>query len=1253
MEDTMRKKRIFSSVIVIIFLVQLIGSPQVGLGAASFKEELPTLGEAEPFSVLASQSIASIGVSKVTGGLGISPGTEDQKKGEWIVEGESYFGPSSLAEQGLKSAKAYADYLKTLECSTIPSLETVQELTVLNPGVYCYEESLTIDTDILLDSQGDPEAKFVFKVPKNLEIGQGVSIASPELKTSESVYWLVDGDVLLEDESELTGTLIAEGSITAGKRVSVTGRLITLEGGISVDEISVTTVIGALPPEPTEIPTVEPTQVPTELPTPEPTAEPTQVPTEVPTELPTLEPTLEPTEVPTVEPTQVPTELPTPEPTAEPTQVPTEVPTELPTLEPTLEPTEVPTELPTPTPTPDLKLAKVITPTSGNLVPDHYMVVLKADFSAKQIEQEIESAIKAKGGSIIYFYEYKVNGYLAKLPPEALTFVRADPLVDYLEVLALQEGQTLDTEVVSPYFAIKHITLADGTRISEAIINGPPTPPQGLSPTQQISGEATLLGTITSFPSYSWVFGCSAVSGSMIAAYYDRNGYSNIYAGPTNGGLMPITDTSWPEWYDGYEWYPNNPLIASHNGVDGRSSKGSIDDYWIKYLSNLPDPYITGGWTQHTWGTAVGDYMKTSQSYYGNVDGSTSFYYWSNGTKRQCNESPEADGMRGLKQFFEARGYTVSTCYTQLTDNDVSGGFTLANFKAEIDAGHPVLIHVQGHTMVGFGYSGSTIYIRDTWDSNPSNVYSMTWGGSYQGMELWGAGVLHLASISPIPSQVNPIGTITDVTPTYTWTVVNGATQYMYQVVQGSTVIYTKTVSSSVCNESTCSSTPSTQLGGGDYSWRVKAYVGAWKNYSAWKAFKVKTIPTIVAPVGVTPATSPSYKWSAIQSASQYNFQVLKGSTLMYSLTIGKSYCDSNICTYNTSRLLSDGVYTWRVRSYIGGVWRKFSPWTNFTVKAQPGLVAPVGTITDTTPTYTWKIVPDASKYAYQLVKNGSQVYYKEVSTAGCGSTTCSSTPSTVLGYGTYTWRARAYVGTAWRTYSAAKTFTIKAPVGFSSQFNGSMKYWSRKAGGTWQVSSSYMYTNGMGDSFSSVYRNTAQYENFDYSARVKRIGGSDYWEYPAQYLAIRMGTGVTEDINQWYPGYVFGYAETGRYSIWERNSDGTVTSIQPWTYSSAIRVYDWNVLRVVANGSNFRFYINGSLVYTFSDSSRAKGYVGFEMYKIYGYTTQFQVDWATLSIVNPATLTEVISPEQEALNQAALLNSTPSSIEGDYLDIK
>jgi hypothetical protein len=166
-------------------------------------------------------------------------------------------------------------------------------------------------------------------------------------------------------------------------------------------------------------------------------------------------------------------------------------------------------------------------------------------------------------------------------------------------------------EVISPYFSIEHRTLADGTPISGYIINGPPHPPAGY----KTESTASILPSpnaviLPNFPSFSWVFGCSAVSGSMIATYYDRGAYPNMYTGPTNGGVMPLTDTSWPLWSDGFTSYPNNPLIASHDGVDGRSGKGSIDDYWVKYGSTANDPYITGGWPQHTWATAIGDYMN-------------------------------------------------------------------------------------------------------------------------------------------------------------------------------------------------------------------------------------------------------------------------------------------------------------------------------------------------------------------------------------------------------------------------------------------------------------------------------------------------------------------------------------------------------------------------------------------------------------------------------------------------------------------
>ncbi len=321
------------------------------------------------------------------------------------------------------------------------------------------------------------------------------------------------------------------------------------------------------------------------------------------------------------------------------------------------------------------------------------------------------------------------------------------------------QSSSSQIEVISPYYSIEHLTTSDGTQITGSIISGPPHPLPEFQ-AQRAASMTTIEpeGSLANFPSYSWVFGCSSVSGAMIAAWYDRGSYPNMYAGPTNGGVMPLTDTSWSTWSDGSgETYPNNPLVASHNGVDGRTIKGSIEDYWISNNSNALDPYLTGGWSEHAWGDAIGDYMKTSQSAYGNSDGSTTFYTWRiNPEPLTCadmvnNGISTMDGTYGRKLFYEARGYTVTDCYNQTTNNN-GGGFTLADYQAEIDAGHPVMLNLEGHTVVGFGYDGSTIYIRDTWDNNPANTYTMLWGGSYEGMQLLSVSVVKANVIIKPPS---------------------------------------------------------------------------------------------------------------------------------------------------------------------------------------------------------------------------------------------------------------------------------------------------------------------------------------------------------------------------------------------------------------------------------------------------------------------------------------------------------------------
>ena len=405
-----------------------------------------------------------------------------------------------------------------------------------------------------------------------------------------------------------------------------------------------------------------------------------------------------------------------------------------------------------------------------------------------------------------------------------------------------------EVEVVNPYFTLVHQTAFDGKGLVKMVINAPSRPPAGykMAPVTPLPSDRL----IRTFPSYSWVFGCSAVSGAMIAGYYDRMGYSNMYTGPTAGGIMPLTDKSWPKWTDSEPWtYPSNPLIASRMGTDGLTTKGSIDDYWVMYGSYEYDPFIKN-WTEHTWSDAIGDYMKTSQYMYYNSDGSTSFYLWSaaDPTPLTCDDMAyygisDFDGTFGRKQFYEARGFEVTDCYAQYTDNIAAGGFSLAQYKAEINAGHPVFINISGHSIVGYGYgTGNTIYIRDTWSSNPSDLLTMEWGGSYYGMQMYGVSIVKVTPPAA-PVLVAPMKTIRDTTPTYKFSPVWKGARYQVRVFKGMDTksFYTAGAYKSICASGWCKLTPTKVLPAGVYTWQARAYVnGVWQAWSTKGKFTIK-----------------------------------------------------------------------------------------------------------------------------------------------------------------------------------------------------------------------------------------------------------------------------------------------------------------------------------------------------------------------------------------------------------------------------
>lgn len=304
---------------------------------------------------------------------------------------------------------------------------------------------------------------------------------------------------------------------------------------------------------------------------------------------------------------------------------------------------------------------------------------------------------------------------------------------------ALGGGIVLAQDEGNKPFVAETIVDDDGNQIDKVIVPGRPPAIKAMAVAAPEPKPAAGTNSLANVPAFDWSYGCSPTSAAMLFGYYDRTGYVAMYSGPENGGYCPMDNTGWGSG--------ECPLSTTHQGWDGLTTRGHVDDYWGNVLPT-PDPWITGGWAEHAIGDCTGDFMGTSQSVFGQADGWTTFWFYTNGAPfNDWAFDPNRTGGEGVGNFAISRGYSVSTCYNQYIDAlGLTYGFTFAQYVAEIDAGRPVLIHVEDHTMLGFGYDDATqkVYLHDTWDHGD---HEMIWGGTYGTMPArphYGVTVLQL-----------------------------------------------------------------------------------------------------------------------------------------------------------------------------------------------------------------------------------------------------------------------------------------------------------------------------------------------------------------------------------------------------------------------------------------------------------------------------------------------------------------------------
>jgi hypothetical protein len=242
-------------------------------------------------------------------------------------------------------------------------------------------------------------------------------------------------------------------------------------------------------------------------------------------------------------------------------------------------------------------------------------------------------------------------------------------------------------------------------------------------------------GVLANAPSYDWYYGCSPTVAGMMMGYYDINGYGGLrYDNLVPGGTAEPTTFPYPPSLSPLA----DAIIASpghiHDFYGDDANRGNTN-----YLDSGDDRTVS----LHAF-DSLADFMGTSQDAQGNVDGGTTFYYFTDGSRLTAQDAYiysvwGSDGMYGMWEYLGYAGYSDAKVnfWTQLIYSAASPfGATWLDYKALIDLGFVAMIQLDGHSVLGFGYSATNdITFYNTWDSS---VHHMTWGGSYAQMDQWG-----------------------------------------------------------------------------------------------------------------------------------------------------------------------------------------------------------------------------------------------------------------------------------------------------------------------------------------------------------------------------------------------------------------------------------------------------------------------------------------------------------------------------------
>lgn len=219
------KRTILPLFIIIVILV----IPNVNYG------QTPNLGAASGFTLFtATGAFTNLGTTNISGDIGTNAGLFTGFP-PGVVNGQIHVADAASVMAATAVQTAYT-YMSTLGGSVLGVLlGNSQELT---PGTYNTGAASTLNGNLTLNAQGNPNAIFIIRIGGAFATGISSNVILINSASVCNVYWQIGGQFDMGDNSVFAGTALVDGAVNMLEGSILNGRILSRAGAISTHNIT-------------------------------------------------------------------------------------------------------------------------------------------------------------------------------------------------------------------------------------------------------------------------------------------------------------------------------------------------------------------------------------------------------------------------------------------------------------------------------------------------------------------------------------------------------------------------------------------------------------------------------------------------------------------------------------------------------------------------------------------------------------------------------------------------------------------------------------------------------------------------------------------------------------------------------------------------------------------------------------------------------------------------------------------------------